>query len=74
LGQIVSNEGEHLLNFASVIAKDANNIVNLGGNVRVSISIVDGGIRLARIGERQKADRSQLEFGFIKPEDSSSGD
>jgi predicted house-cleaning noncanonical NTP pyrophosphatase (MazG superfamily) len=74
LGQIVSNEGEHLLNFASVIAKDANNIVELGGNLRVSISIVDGGIRVVRIGDPQEADRRQLEFSFIKPEHSSSGD
>jgi hypothetical protein len=74
LGQIVSNEGEHFLNFASVIAKDANNIVDLGGNLRVSISIVDGGIRVARIDAPQAADRRQLEFGFIKPEDSNSGE
>ena len=70
LGKIVGNEGEYLLNFASVIAKDANNTVDLGGNLRVAISIVDGGIRIVRIGDAQEADRQQLEFGFIKSEDS----
>jgi hypothetical protein len=74
LGKIVGNEGEYLLNFASVIAKDANNIVDLGGNLRVAISIVDGGIRVVRIGGSQEADRRQLEFGFIESEDSRSGD
>jgi hypothetical protein len=73
LGKIVGNEGGYLLNFASVIAKDANNTVDLGGNLRVAVSIVDGGIRIV-LGDPQEADRRQLEFGFIKPEHSSSGD
>jgi len=74
LGEIAGNKGEYLLNFASVIAKGANNTVDLGDNLRVSISIVDGGIRIVRIDNPQKADRRQLEFGFIKSKNSRSGD
>jgi predicted house-cleaning noncanonical NTP pyrophosphatase (MazG superfamily) len=74
LGQISGDDGQYILNFASVIAKGAINTVDLGGSLRVSVSIVDGGIRIARVDDPQDADLRQLQFGFIKSEDSGSGD
>jgi predicted house-cleaning noncanonical NTP pyrophosphatase (MazG superfamily) len=65
LGEVVEGNGTYQLNFASVIAQDAKNIVDLGQGVRVAISIVSGGVRIERVDTLQDTDPHQLEFGFV---------
>ena len=43
------------------------------GNMRVSISIANGGIRIAQIVDPQNPDEHQLDFGFLKEESRRSG-
>jgi predicted house-cleaning noncanonical NTP pyrophosphatase (MazG superfamily) len=64
LGRIAANAGEYLLNFTSVVARGANNVVDLGGSMRVSVSIVDGGVRITRVDGLREGDPRQLDFGF----------
>jgi predicted house-cleaning noncanonical NTP pyrophosphatase (MazG superfamily) len=71
LGEITIDDGGHLLNFASVVAPGANNTIQLTEGVRISISVTDGGVRIAMVEEGQKADAQQLEFGFPRDKKSS---
>lgn len=64
LGQITHDEQGYLLNFASVISKEADHVVNLNDNMQVSVSIVDGGVRIKLIGRLEDDDPRQLDFGF----------
>jgi predicted house-cleaning noncanonical NTP pyrophosphatase (MazG superfamily) len=69
LGEVVGGDGIYQLNFASVIAPGAKNIVDLGHGVRVAISIVSGGVRVERVYPPQRSDPRQLNFGFVSAKD-----
>jgi hypothetical protein len=64
LGEIIIDAEGHLLSFASTIAKGANNIIELTGNLRVSVSITDGGVRITEVSKGNEAEGSQLQFSF----------
>jgi len=65
LAKITSDKDGHVLNFASAIAKGANNTIDLTDSLRISVSIVDGGIRISPVDLPDKSDSLQLEFPFV---------
>ena len=64
LARISGGKDRFLLNFVSAIAQGAPNVVDLGDGVRISVSVVDGGIRIQRLSGQEQTDPQQLEFGF----------
>ena len=64
LARISGGKDHYLLNFISAIAQGALNVVDLGDGVRISVSVVDGGIRIQRLSGQNQADPQQLELRF----------
>jgi predicted house-cleaning noncanonical NTP pyrophosphatase (MazG superfamily) len=65
LACITASEEQYLLNFPSVIAKNADNLVSFdNGNVKLLVSIVDGGVQVKRADALDSPDPLQLEFSF----------
>ena len=65
LAEVAATGGEFLVNFAAAIAKDANNVIDLGNGTRLSVSIDGSGVRIVRLSDSEKAaDHAQLEFGW----------
>jgi predicted house-cleaning noncanonical NTP pyrophosphatase (MazG superfamily) len=62
LAAITSDEQGHVVNFAAAIAKGASNTIDLADKVRISVSIVDGGIRISRVDVVEEPDTLQLEL------------